>query len=661
MPSYFPLSRLHAAWESVRRRSQSAGIDGITPDLFAGIVTEALRQLQRQLQQEQYCSQPARGFTIPKKSGGTRLISIPTVLDRIVQRFLLQSIYPALEEVFLDCSHAYRPGMGVQTAIAQAAEVYTASPVWAIKGDVAQFFDHLNWALLLTQLEQLAITPPLVDLIAGQLKARLVVKGYPIPRNQGVLQGSILSGALANLYLSEFDRRCLAAGMEYIRYGDDFVVLTGGLLEATRILAWMEEWIADFRLHLHPEKTRLVAPHESFTFLGYEFQSGDIIAPVRKKPQRKRKAKTASTPSKRPLACAVVRGTVQKKTGFLDHWQEEMTTLYITEQRAYVKVKHQQFQVLLNHDLLIAVPVNRVSHLVLFGCCNLSHGAISLALRRRIPILFLSYQGRYFGRLQTEGVAQVKYLQQQVERSLAPEFILRQAKAIVAGKLHNCRILLLRLNRRSHHQTPEAKEAIEQLAEYLQKVPQADSLEMLLGYEGQGTRVYFRGLGSLVYEPFTFTQRSRRPPKDPVNSLLSLGYTLVHQNLYSLVQGVGLHPHFGNLHVPRENHPALVSDLIEEFRAPLVDSLVMFLVNSKIFQEEDFTPPDGRGGVYLYPDKLKVFLKHWQERLQLEVTHPHTGYAVSNFRCLELQVWEYIGCLMGEREVYRPMLLDNKW
>ena len=127
-------------------------------------------------------------------------------------------------------------------------------------------------------------------------------------------------------------------------------------------------------------------------------------------------------------------------------------------------------------------------------------------------------------------------------------------------------------------------------------------------------------------------------------------------NLHSLILAVGLHSHFGNLHVPRDNHPALVSDLIEEFRAPVVDSFVMYLVNSGIFTLDDFTPPDNRGGVYLQPGVLKVYLKHWQDKLSLETTHPHTGQKVSYYRCFELQVWEYISCLMEEREIYRPML-----
>jgi CRISPR-associated protein Cas1 len=186
-----------------------------------------------------------------------------------------------------------------------------------------------------------------------------------------------------------------------------------------------------------------------------------------------------------------------------------------------------------------------------------------------------------------------------------------------------------------------------------EKVPATESIDVLFGYEGQRAHVYFQAFGSLLKEPFVFEKRTRRPPTDPVNNMMSLGYTLLHQNIFSLVQAVGLHPHFGNLHVPRKNHPALISDLIEEFRAPLVDSLVAYLVNSSILTLEDFTPPDGGGGVYLFPDALKKYLNRWNEKLQTKVTHPHTGYNVNYYRCLELQVWEYIACLTGKRFIDR--------
>ena len=331
-----------------------------------------------------------------------------------------------------------------------------------------------------------------------------------------------------------------------------------------------------------------------------------------------------------------------------------MTTLYVTEQGAYLKVRHQQFQVFYQRELRVNIPAHRISHIVLFGCCNLSHGAVSLALRRRIPILYLSQRGRYFGRLQTDGQAKVEYLTRQVLYSQNPEFVRQQAEAIVLAKLHNSRILLMRLNRR--HSSERAAQAVRELDILQDKLCFAEEMDALRGYEGKGATIYFQALGSLFSGRFEFEKRTKRPPTDPINSMLSLGYTLLHQNVGSFIQAVGLHGHFGNLHVPRDNHPALVSDLMEEWRAQLVDSLVVYLVNSQIFTLDDFTNPDERGGVYFQPHALKKFLKHWEEKLQTEITHPHSGQRVVYRRCIELQVREYIARLMDEVSVYRPMI-----
>ncbi|MEG4446278.1 CRISPR-associated endonuclease Cas1 [Microcoleus sp. AT9_B5] len=661
----FSYWHLLAAWQQVRTRSNAAGIDGLTCELFAQAAEEQLHLLFRDLMHSRYFPKPAKGFHIPKKSGGHRSIGISTVRDRIVQRLLLQSLYPVLDEVFSDTCYAYRPGYSAGMAVAHLSEIYTAQPTWIVKADIEKFFDNLCWPLLLTDLERLQIAPIQVQLVEQQLKAGIVISGRYFNPGKGVVQGNILSGALANLYLTEFDLLCQTAGIYLIRYGDDFAVAAGGLLEATRVLNLIDGWLADIYLSLHPEKTRIIAPHEEFTFLGYQFNAGRVIAPVRKKPSFPQLPKQSTPPpSKAPRSCSIVKTHPPRpplaKGGSSEHfWSESMTTLYVTDQGAYVKVHHQQFQVLYEGELRCSVPVNRVSHIVLFGCCNLSHGAVSLALQRRIPVMFLSHQGRYFGRLEAEGMAEVEYLAKQVLLSQNPEFVLRQAQSIVAAKLHNSRILLMRLNRRKHHRKEEVVKAIADLAELMTKVPATESVEVLFGYEGQGAHVYFQAFGSLLSEPFVFEKRTRRPPTDPVNSMMSLGYTLLHQNIFSLVQAVGLHPHFGNLHVPRKNHPALISDLIEEFRAPVVDSLVAYLVNSSILTLEDFTPPDGRGGVYLFPDALKKYLNRWNEKLQTKVTHPHTGYKVNYYRCLELQVWEYIACLTGEQEVYRPMKWDQ--
>lgn len=670
---------LHGAWQQVRKGSRSAGIDGITVDLFAGVARYQLQVLLSQLQQESYFPRPAKGFYLRKNNGGKRLIGIPTVRDRIVQRFLLGELYWPLEDVFLDCSYAYRPGRGIQMAVKHLYSYYRFGNAWVVKADIEKFFDNLCWPLLLADLEKLRLEPILRQLIEQQLSSGIVVKGQSFYPKQGVLQGAILSGALANLYLNEFDRLCLSRGLNLVRFGDDFAIACADSIQANRCLEQISSWLGKFYLKLQPEKTRIFAPDEEFIFLGYLFRDGEVFAPepppgrgdapvpaqkvTRVSGQPFSRPATRKVPvfSGKPLACSIsVKRIVLPRANSEHFWREPMSTLYVTDQGAYLSIQNHQFQVYYQQELRIKVPASRVSHIILFGCCNVSHGAVSCALHQRIPILYLSQRGRYFGRMQHDGRAKVEYLTKQVSCSMNPEFVRLQAEAIVRAKLHNSRILLMRLNRRKSSSKDAGKKSVLQAVEMLEMLMEslqlAESMDALRGYEGKAATVYFQALGSLFSGPFVFEVRTKRPPTDPINSLLSLGYTLLSQNVSSFVEAVGLHTHFGNLHVPRDNHPALVSDLMEEFRAQVVDSLVTYLINSQIFIADDFTPPDERGGVFLQPHALKKFLKHWDEKLLSEVTHPHTGYKVAYRRCLELQVREYVSALMGEVEVYRPMM-----
>ncbi|MGI2906268.1 CRISPR-associated endonuclease Cas1 [Tolypothrix sp. VBCCA 56010] len=664
---YFSIEQFQFAWLQVRAGSKSAGVDGISIDLFESIATEQLRNIAYQTHHQLYTASPAKGFYVPKKNGGKRLLGIPTVRDRIVQRLLLEELYFPLEDTFLECSYAYRPGRNIHQAVQHLFSYYQYQPKWIIKADIADFFDNLSWALLLTMLEELQLQPIVLQLLKQQLEAGIIITGQYLNRGKGVLQGGVLSGALANLYLSDFDRKCLSYGINLVRYGDDFVIACSTFSDANRILDKITTWLKEVYLTLQPDKTEIFSPDDEFTFLGYRFTNGKVYAPPPPEPVRegewvindsgtpyfRTSPKPAKLVSRPPKACSIDKPINFPRAAISHYWQDFMSTLYVTDQGAYLSVKNQQFQVFYQSELKIKIPVTRVSNIVMFGCCNVSHGAVSMALRRRIPIMYLSQKGRYFGRTEVQGDAKVEYLMRQVKCCENPLFVRQQAEAIVTAKLHNSRILLMRLNRR--RETEIATQAIDLIQTLIDSLPQAESMDALRGYEGKAATVYFQALGSLFTGFFAFDKRTKRPPTDPINSLMSLGYTLLSQQVFSFIQTVGLHTHFGNLHVPRDNHPALVSDLMEEFRAQVVDSFVTYIVNKKILTPEDFTPPDERGGVYLQASALKKYLKHWEEKLQTETTHPHTGYKVAYRRCIELQVREYISCLMGEVEIYRPM------
>ena len=653
---------LEFAWHLTKHRSRNAGIDGITTKLFEIASSYELDRLHNHLHHDRYSPQSVRGILLPKDDGTSRTVVIYTVRDRVVQRALLQRLYPFLDVTLSDRCHAYHLGRSVKTAIAQALS-YCDRGVWFVKTDIQQFFERLSWALILSCLESLNISPDMLFLIEQQLKVDLILRGQHINLQRGVLQGGVLSGALANLYLHEFDRDCQSSSLGYVRYGDDLLFVCSSYAKALQTLGKITNWLQAIYLAPHPHKTSIYTFQDDFPFLGYRFcqgQAQQIFIPQRNYSERPTEINKSRQRSIPPRTGRITGGYPQADADLRtqDYWRTPMTTLYVTDQGSLLRVDHQKFQVFQHHQLRCEVPINHVSHVFLFGCCNVSHAAASLALRRKIPVIYLSQQGRYFGRLETSGQAEIGYLTQQVQRSLDPVFQLQLAKAIVLGKLHNSRIMLQRLHRR--HPNEEAERKIRFLGLVEEQAALAESVESLRGYEGYGASLYFQGLSTVLDDrDFVFEKRTTRPPQNPINSLMSLGYTLLHHLLYSQVQIVGLHTHFGHLHTARKHHPALVMDLIEEFRAPIVDSLVAYLINSHIFSPQDFTHPDQKGGVYLEASSLKKFLKHWEDKLQTEVTHPHTGFKVSYRRCLELQVWEYIYCLMGERPSYRPMTWEK--
>jgi CRISPR-associated protein Cas1 len=154
---------------------------------------------------------------------------------------------------------------------------------------------------------------------------------------------------------------------------------------------------------------------------------------------------------------------------------------------------------------------------------------------------------------------------------------------------------------------------------------------------------------------FRFEGRNRRPPTDPVNSMLSFGYTLLFNNVLSLILTEGLHPYLGNLHRSDRSEPHLAFDLMEEFRSAIVDSLVMTLVNRRIVKPDDFQVPDSEGGVYLTDAGRRLFLKQFEVRMETLVSHPSVQARVSYRDAIQLQIRQYQRCVMNVGQ-YVPFL-----
>jgi CRISP-associated protein Cas1 len=683
------------AWEHVAENHGAAGVDGETIEHFARDANNYLAQLRQAIATGNYRPLPLRQVFIPKRDRTWRSLGIPTVRDRIAQQALLNILHPILEPEFEECSFAYRPGRSHQMAVRQVAIWRDRGYEWVLDADLVKYFDNIRHDLLLQEVRRKLDLPAYLELIESWLTAGLLTKEGLILPSKGVAQGAVVSPILANLYLDAFDEAMLATGLKLVRYADDFVLLGKQENQVQAMLGVVVERLNELGLQLHPDKTKVTNFNRGFRFLGQTFIRS-IVIPDRPKSQHQREqergeiervnAERASPlilypdPQPPPKPTAIERALLEAISttnrpippplfvlfGYRVReperviiesqeleWKTGMSTLYLVEQGATLR-KEQGRLIVKSAGKETAgntteIPIEEVERVLVFGNIQISTQAIGACLEAQIPVIFLSQLGEYKGHLWSSEQTNLPLESQQFRQQDDLEFKLKMARTIVAGKILNSRHLLLRLNRkRSLPEVDRAVESIGQAEEIQQQLAAMTTLEQIRGCEGAAAASYFGALGQLISNNgFSFTTRNRRPPKDPVNALLSFGYTLLLNNVLSLMLAEGLNPYLGNLHGSDRISAFLSFDLMEEFRSPIVDTLVMRLINQKILRPTDFTFPDRDGGIYLEPTPRRLFLKHFENRISTPIKYLDLAEPISYRRVIELQVRQYTRVLLA--------------
>jgi CRISPR-associated protein Cas1 len=338
-----------------------------------------------------------------------------------------------------------------------------------------------------------------------------------------------------------------------------------------------------------------------------------------------------------------------------------MATVYIIEQGAVIGCDGERLEVRRDEAVLASVPLIKISDIVVFGNVGLSTPAIKRLLDRNIEVTFMTVEGRYHGRLVGEVTAHVALRQAQYRKIDDPAWALRQAQQCVEGKLRNQRALLQRFSRNRANPPPEAAAVADDLDRYIQRARRTTRISALLGVEGSATARYFAGLRSLLDPAWHFNARNRRPPTDPVNVLLSLGYTLLTHKTLGAVQAVGLDPYLGCLHQLDYGRPSLVLDIMEEFRPILVDSLVLRVCSDGRLTPGDFREGSGNRPIVLEEEGKRRFLAAFAERMRTEATHPEGADSgpgrVSYLRCLDLQARRFARAVRGQCASYTPFMV----
>ncbi len=349
-----------------------------------------------------------------------------------------------------------------------------------------------------------------------------------------------------------------------------------------------------------------------------------------------------------------------------------MRRVYVLDQGNYLRKSGPNLALYKDRKLVEEIPGAGLEQLVLMGYTSLTGGVMDFLIRNRIETVFLSPRGAFRGRLNIDDHKDVERRRKQYLNLSDKDFLLKTARCIVKGKLRNqARFLQVLGQRNSNENILSMAMALRTM---VKSIPELDTLDILRGVEGNAARIYFKAFGYLIKNPdFTFSIRTKRPPLDPVNALLSFIYTMLTNEVLSAIKTSGLDPHLGALHEPAYGRPSLACDLVEEWRTYLGDRLVLQLINKGSMQKDDFVYRDisqtdfvdehdlvKKRPVEMKPGICKALIQTYEKWMNLNTGVKDLGHKLTHRGYMLHQVRKFQACIQNETEEYQPFNLAEK-
>lgn len=335
-----------------------------------------------------------------------------------------------------------------------------------------------------------------------------------------------------------------------------------------------------------------------------------------------------------------------------------MSYLYVCEQGATIGFADNRFQVKYKDGMLKSIPSEVLEVIEVFGKVQITTQCMEECLKRGVNVLYYSTNGAYFGRMISTNHVNVQRQRKQAKLGENEEFKRELSKKLIVAKIKNQIVILRRYARTRGVDIQRPVAEMQYMAEKVNS-RNTGEIEQIMGYEGRSARVYFQTLGKLIEPEFAFQGRNRRPPRDPFNSMLSLGYSIMLNEIYGKLEGKGLNPYFGFMHKDREKHPTLASDLMEEWRAVLIDSTALSLLNGHELSGENFYTSMDQPGVFLDKDGFKIYIQKLENKFRTQNRYlSYIDYSVSFRRAIDLQIHQLVKAIESETvDEYVPVLI----
>lgn len=334
-----------------------------------------------------------------------------------------------------------------------------------------------------------------------------------------------------------------------------------------------------------------------------------------------------------------------------------MSNIYVYEQGSIITINENRLIITKVNKEIESIPIELIDGVMIFGNIQVSTQSIHKLLSKGINITYLSKKGYNFGRLENSNKVNIERQRLQFKKSEDIFYSLEISKKFIEGKIRNQRTVLLRVNKQLKNK--EIKEKIELMKRYIAKIEYVDDIESLMGMEGFCAKIYFDSLNYILNEEYRFKNRSKRPPRDPFNSIISFGYALLYNEVFNILGSKGLNPYVAFLHKDRNKHAALCSDIMEEFRPILIDTLSIYLLNNDKIIKEDFIFNVKNNSVLLNKDGVSKVVSEFEKRILQKVSYVKEINYKMNFReIIEYQISLLINSLMQDNpKIYKPVLI----
>lgn len=529
------------------------------------------------------------------KKGKKRCVSSMKPIDKMLCRALLQIISPYVENLLSPRCFSYRKGMGTQDIVGFATDLIENKNEWVAEIDVQDYFDCISHDILLKNIHTIFSDEKLICFIASFIECKVESEAGIFLLTKGILQGMPLSPLLSNIFLMDFDK-CLENKFEgYCRYGDDIRIYLSTKEEAQSAKNFVIGLLVQKRLIVNKNKSgvfeAIKRPHFGFELTE---KNGHIIA--------------QSRITNKKEVYHVWQKTSLKE---LDHNYHIVNNGILTKK---------DFTILFeNEDEKKFIPVEVIDSLNIYANVIFSSNFFQIANQEGFSVNFMDQSGNIIGRFIPTNwkrnvkaeMAQVNLLNNEIER-------LKFAKKFQQANIFNIRASLRYYERREHDEL--IKSTIDYISEILEKVKKSKSMDSLMIYEAQARQKYFQCFNTIMSEDdFEFTKRTRQPPEDALNAMISFGNTLLYNRFANEIYRSQLDIRFGILHSSLKNRESLNLDLADLFKPILVDRTIFTLVNKKMIHEvQDFQEREN-GGVYMNVRGKRIFIREFERKLYQKV------------------------------------------